>query len=83
VPDAENDGRIARHGPRLERDGGKFEEATMWVQMATLAAVTLVLVIPASRAAAVIHNLTVVTRNVRDFEVFGVRTLTPFQWGPT
>jgi predicted nucleic acid-binding protein len=34
-------------------------------------------------ATAVIHNLTVVTRNVRDFEVFGVRTLNPFQWAPT
>ena len=29
------------------------------------------------------HNLMVVTRNVRDFEVFGVRTLNPFQWAPT
>jgi predicted nucleic acid-binding protein len=34
-------------------------------------------------ATAVIHNLTVVTRNIRDFEVFGVRTLNPFQWTPT
>jgi predicted nucleic acid-binding protein len=34
-------------------------------------------------ATAVIHNLTVVTRNVRNFEVFGVRTLNPFQWAPT
>jgi toxin FitB len=30
-------------------------------------------------ATAQIHDLTVVTRNVRDFEVFGVRTLNPFQ----
>jgi predicted nucleic acid-binding protein len=29
-------------------------------------------------ATAVIHNLTVVTRNVRDFEGFGVPTLNPF-----
>lgn len=29
-------------------------------------------------ATAVVHNLTVVTRNVRDFEAFGVRTLNPF-----
>jgi len=29
-------------------------------------------------ATAVVHNLTVVTRNVRDFEHFGVRTLNPF-----
>jgi toxin FitB len=29
-------------------------------------------------ATAAIHGLTVVTRNVRDFEVFGVRTLNPF-----
>jgi toxin FitB len=29
-------------------------------------------------ATAVVHNLTVVTRNVRDFEHFGVRTLDPF-----
>ncbi|HWK46721.1 MAG TPA: type II toxin-antitoxin system VapC family toxin [Stellaceae bacterium] len=33
-------------------------------------------------ATAEIHNLTVVTRNVRDFEQFGVRTLDPFK-GPT
>jgi predicted nucleic acid-binding protein len=31
-------------------------------------------------ATADVHNLTVVTRNVRDFEVFGVRTLNPFEW---
>lgn len=30
-------------------------------------------------ATAKIHNLTVVTRNVRDFEQFGVRTLNPFK----
>jgi toxin FitB len=29
-------------------------------------------------ATAVVHNLTVVTRNVRDFAPFGVRTLNPF-----
>ncbi len=29
-------------------------------------------------ATAQVHNLTVVTRNVRDFERFGVRTLNPF-----
>ena len=29
-------------------------------------------------ATAAIHNLTVVTRNVRDFEDFGVPTLNPF-----
>jgi toxin FitB len=29
-------------------------------------------------ATAVVHNLTVVTRNVRDFEQFGVRTFNPF-----
>jgi predicted nucleic acid-binding protein len=29
-------------------------------------------------ATAIVHNLTVVTRNVRDFEPFGVRTLDPF-----
>jgi hypothetical protein len=29
-------------------------------------------------AIAVVHNLTVVTRNVRDFRDFGVRTLNPF-----
>jgi predicted nucleic acid-binding protein len=33
-------------------------------------------------ATAVAHNFTVVTRNVRDFEQFGVRTLDPFG-GPT
>lgn len=32
-------------------------------------------------ATAVVHNLTVVTRNVRDFEGFGVRTLDPFAGG--
>jgi toxin FitB len=32
-------------------------------------------------ATAVVHNLTVVTRNVRDFAPFGVRTLDPFS-GP-
>jgi predicted nucleic acid-binding protein len=31
-------------------------------------------------ATAMMHDLTVVTRNVRDFEVFGVRTLNPFGW---
>ena len=29
-------------------------------------------------ATAVVHNLTVVTRNVRDFHDFGIRTLNPF-----
>jgi predicted nucleic acid-binding protein len=29
-------------------------------------------------ATAAVHNLTVVTRNVRDFEAFGVPTLNPF-----
>ena len=29
-------------------------------------------------ATAAVHNMTVVTRNVRDFEVFNVRTLNPF-----
>lgn len=29
-------------------------------------------------ALAIVHNLIVVTRNVRDFEQFGVRTLNPF-----
>jgi toxin FitB len=31
-------------------------------------------------ATAATHDLTVVTRNVRDLEVFGVRTLNPFGW---
>jgi toxin FitB len=31
-------------------------------------------------ATAVTHDLTVVTRNVRDFEAFGVRTFNPFGW---
>jgi predicted nucleic acid-binding protein len=30
-------------------------------------------------ATALVHDLTVVTRNVRDFAPFGVRTLDPFQ----
>jgi predicted nucleic acid-binding protein len=30
-------------------------------------------------ATADVHNLTVVTRNVRDFKVFGVRTIDPFR----
>ena len=30
-------------------------------------------------ATAVVHRLTVVTRNVRDFEPFGVPTLDPFR----
>ena len=30
-------------------------------------------------ATALVHNLTVVTRNVRDFEELGVRTLNPFE----
>jgi toxin FitB len=33
-------------------------------------------------ATAVTHNLTVVTRNIRDFEVFGVRTFNPFAERP-
>jgi toxin FitB len=33
-------------------------------------------------ATAMTHDLTVVTRNVRDFEVFGVPTLNPFVWKP-
>lgn len=34
-------------------------------------------------ATVVVHNLTVVTRNLRDFKSFGVRTLDPFaaRWG--
>src|SRR5438445_4939498 len=32
-------------------------------------------------ATAVVHNLTIVTRNVRDFEKFKVRTLNPFDPG--
>jgi len=31
-------------------------------------------------ATAAVHNLTIVTRNVRDFEGMGVRTLNPFTW---
>jgi toxin FitB len=30
-------------------------------------------------ATAAVHGLTVVTRNVRDFERLGIRTLNPFQ----
>jgi predicted nucleic acid-binding protein len=30
-------------------------------------------------ATAAVHNLTIVTRNVRDFKNFGVRTLNPFE----
>jgi toxin FitB len=33
-------------------------------------------------ATAMVHNLTVVTRNVRDFEGFGVLTLNPFSAKP-
>ena len=34
-------------------------------------------------ATAAVHNLTVVTRNIRDFAAFGSRTLNPFTWkGP-
>ena len=33
-------------------------------------------------ATAAVHNLTVVTRNVRDFENLGVRTLNPFETRP-
>ncbi|MGH7024300.1 MAG: type II toxin-antitoxin system VapC family toxin [Caulobacteraceae bacterium] len=33
-------------------------------------------------ATASVHNLTVVTRNVRDFEQFGVHTLNPFDGAP-
>jgi hypothetical protein len=29
-------------------------------------------------ATAIVHDLTVVTRNVKDFEALGVRTLDPF-----
>jgi predicted nucleic acid-binding protein len=32
-------------------------------------------------ATAAVHNVTVVTRNVRDFADFGVRTLNPFTAG--
>jgi hypothetical protein len=32
-------------------------------------------------ATAIVHNLTVVTRNVRDFRHFGVRTFNPFTTG--
>ncbi len=32
-------------------------------------------------ATATVHNLTVVTRNIRDFEPFGVATLDPFSMG--
>jgi toxin FitB len=33
-------------------------------------------------ATAAVHNLTVVTRNVRDFENLGVRTFNPFSTSP-
>ena len=33
-------------------------------------------------ATAVTHDLTMATRNVRDFEVFGVRTFDPFGGKP-
>jgi predicted nucleic acid-binding protein len=33
-------------------------------------------------ATAIVHNLTVVTRNVRDFERLGVRTFNPFSRDP-
>lgn len=33
-------------------------------------------------ATAAVHNLTVVTRNVKDFKHFGIRTLNPFTKGP-
>lgn len=33
-------------------------------------------------ATAAVHHLTVVTRNVRDFEAFGVRALNPFETRP-
>ncbi len=31
-------------------------------------------------ATAIVHNLTVVTRNVRDFKPLGVKSLDPFAW---
>ncbi len=31
-------------------------------------------------ATAIVHNLTIVTRNTRDFEAFGVRLLNPFEY---
>lgn len=31
-------------------------------------------------ATADVHGLVVVTRNIRDFEVFGVKTFNPFEW---
>ena len=34
-------------------------------------------------ATAVVHGLTVVTRNVRDFKALGVATLNPFDFGKT
>ena len=33
-------------------------------------------------ATATVHGLTVVTRNVRDFDGFAVRTFNPFKWKP-
>lgn len=33
-------------------------------------------------ATAEVHNLTVVTRNTRDFEIFGTKTLNPFEYKP-
>ncbi|MFI5266406.1 MAG: hypothetical protein ACHQ7M_03420 [Chloroflexota bacterium] len=32
-------------------------------------------------ATAVVHGLVVATRNVRDFQLFGVPTLNPFEFG--
>jgi predicted nucleic acid-binding protein len=32
-------------------------------------------------AAALVHGMTVVTRNVRDFEALGARVMNPFVWG--
>lgn len=67
--------RIAESANVLPMDGPSFRA---WARLMHRRSDTL-LEDAMIAATAAVHNLTVVTRNVRDFKVFGVNTIDPFE----
>jgi predicted nucleic acid-binding protein len=67
--------RIAESANVLSMDGASFRA---WARLMHRRSDTL-LEDAMIAATAAVHNLTVVTRNVRDFKVFGVNTIDPFE----